>query len=70
MMILQANKIRKSYGNKLNKQEVLKGIDIHIQKGEFVSIMGHQGPGKPHCLTCCLRLIRSVTERSTLTETK
>lgn len=40
MMILQANKIRKSYGNKLNKQEVLKGIDIHIQKGEFVSIMG------------------------------
>ena len=28
MNILEANKIHKSYGNKFNKQEVLKGIDI------------------------------------------
>ena len=32
MTILEAKKIHKSYGNKFNKQEVLKGIDISIQK--------------------------------------
>jgi putative ABC transport system ATP-binding protein len=29
-----------------NKMEVLKGINIHIEKGEFVSIMGSSGSGK------------------------
>ncbi|PUB09937.1 ABC transporter ATP-binding protein [Paenisporosarcina sp. OV554] len=46
MNILEATKIHKSYGNKVNRQEVLKGIDISIQKGEFVSIMGASGSGK------------------------
>ena len=32
MNILEATKIHKSYGNKLNKQEVLKGIDITSRK--------------------------------------
>ena len=40
MNILEAKKIHKSYGNKFNKQEVLKGLDISIAEGEFVSIMG------------------------------
>lgn len=46
MAILEAAKLHKSYGNKFNKQEVLKGIDLTIQKGEFVSIMGASGSGK------------------------
>ncbi|GAF14694.1 bacitracin export ATP-binding protein BceA [Bacillus sp. JCM 19046] len=45
-MILQANKLRKAYGNKWNKQEVLKGIDLLIDRADFVSIMGASGSGK------------------------
>lgn len=49
MSILEAHKIHKSYGNKLNMQEVLKGIDIVIEEGEFVSIMEPPAQVKPHC---------------------
>ncbi|WP_096199982.1 ABC transporter ATP-binding protein [Bacillus sp. FJAT-45350] len=46
MNLLEAKKIHKSYGNKFTRQEVLKGIDISIEKGEFVTIMGASGSGK------------------------
>ncbi|WP_434121314.1 ABC transporter ATP-binding protein [Salinicoccus roseus] len=45
-MILEAKDIKKSYGNRFNRTEVLKGIDMNIDKGEFVSIMGASGSGK------------------------
>src|SRR5699024_10176702 len=45
-MILEANKIHKSYGNKFNKQQALKGMDTQIEKSEFVTIMGPSGAGK------------------------
>lgn len=38
--------IHKSYAVGLNKLHVLKGIDLEIQKGEFVSVMGSSGSGK------------------------
>jgi putative ABC transport system ATP-binding protein len=44
--VIKLEQIRKSY--KLNNAsfEVLKGIDMHIKEGEFVSIMGSSGSGK------------------------
>ncbi|WP_102262349.1 ABC transporter ATP-binding protein [Mesobacillus jeotgali] len=56
MIVLEANKLYKTYGNKFNKQEVLKGLDIKIQKGEFLSIMGASGSGK----TTLLNVLSSI----------
>ncbi|WP_424358629.1 ABC transporter ATP-binding protein [Methanocella sp. MCL-LM] len=38
--------VRKSYVMGKNELEVLKGVDVRINRGEFVSIMGPSGSGK------------------------
>ena len=60
MAILEATKIHKSYGSKLNKQSVLSGLDISIEEGEFVGIMGSSGSGK----TTLLNVLSSIDQIS------
>lgn len=60
MKMLEATKIYKSFGNKFNKQEVLKGIDISVDEGEFVGIMGASGSGK----TTLLNVLSSIDKVS------
>lgn len=43
--MIELNNIHKTYHNGA-PLHVLKGIDLHIRKGEFVSIMGASGSGK------------------------
>ena len=44
--MISLKNIRKSYHTDYNSLEVLKGIDLDIKQGEFVSIMGSSGSGK------------------------
>ncbi len=44
--MIELQGIEKSYKTSNNSLKVLKGIDLHIKDGEFVSIMGSSGSGK------------------------
>ncbi len=44
--MIKLQNITKSYTTGQNKLQVLKGIDLNINEGEFVSIMGSSGSGK------------------------
>lgn len=44
--MIQIKKVNKYYINGENKLHALQDVDFHIQKGEFVSIMGSSGSGK------------------------
>jgi len=44
--MIELNEINKSYVTGSNKLHVLKGIDLKIAAGEFVSVMGSSGSGK------------------------
>ena len=44
--MIKIEKLHKSYVTGSNSLHVLKGIDLHIEQGEMVSIMGASGSGK------------------------
>lgn len=54
--MLQSKNLKKSFG----KQEILKGINAHVHKGEVVSIIGPSGSGKSTFLRC-LNLMEEPT---------
>ena len=44
--MLKINQLHKSYKTEFNELHVLKGLNLNIENGEFVSIMGSSGSGK------------------------
>ena len=52
MAIIEVQKLQKKYGN----LEVLKSIDLSIEEGEVVCIIGPSGSGKSTFLRCLNRL--------------
>ncbi|GAA1821747.1 ABC transporter ATP-binding protein [Nesterenkonia flava] len=45
-MSLSVDRIWKSYSTKRGVQSVLRGVDLEVRRGEFVSLIGHSGCGK------------------------
>ena len=45
-MFLEIRGIKKSFGTGDSRVNVLKGLDLDIEKGEFVVIVGPSGAGK------------------------
>lgn len=45
-MFIEISQIRKSFGEGDSRVEVLKGIDVGIEKGEFCVLLGPSGSGK------------------------
>ena len=61
--MITLNNIHKSYVMGSSKLHVLKGIDLNIEQGEFVSIMGSSGSGKS-------TLLNQLTQSRVLAENK
>ena len=51
-MIIQAQKVKKIYRTGNLRVEALKGIDVAVEQGEMVAIMGQSGCGKTTLLNC------------------
>ena len=62
MAYLSIENITKSFGN----TEVLKGINLNVEKGEVVSIIGSSGSGKTTLLRCINFLETADTGTMTL----
>ena len=45
-MFLEIRNIKKSFGTGDSKVDVLKGLDLDIEKGEFCVLLGPSGSGK------------------------
>lgn len=67
MTLIETRNLVKKFGTGETEVEILKGIDLKIQRGEFVAIMGPSGSGKSTLLTI-LGGIETPTSGSVLLE--
>lgn len=68
--MLTVKDLHKSYQVGKNTYEVLKGVSLEVDKGEFVAVMGSSGSGKTTLLNCISCYIPSDSGRILLGDTE
>jgi nitrate/nitrite transport system ATP-binding protein len=57
MALLELSNVKKGYGNSAARTEVLGGVDLAVEEGEFVAIVGYSGSGKTTLVSLVAGLI-------------
>jgi nitrate ABC transporter ATP-binding subunit len=65
-MSLEIKGVRKTFRTKSGAQEVLRGVDLDVAHGEFISIIGHSGCGKSTLLNVVGGLVQQDAGSVTL----
>ena len=58
MAFLELSGVSKSYGEGGRRSEVLRGVDLEMERGEVVAIVGYSGSGKTTLLSLVAGLLR------------
>ncbi|MDX1950864.1 MAG: ABC transporter ATP-binding protein, partial [Verrucomicrobiota bacterium] len=68
MPFLELKNVSKSFGNRHARTEVLKDINLSINKGEFVAIVGYSGSGKTTLISLIGGLLQQDSGTMTLND--
>src|SRR5689334_5104756 len=68
MAFLELNNVSKSYHFGRNSVPVLENINLEIERGEFVAIVGYSGAGKTTLISLIAGLIQADSRTITLTD--
>ena len=68
MAFLELNNVSKSYGAERARTDVLRNVNLRIERGEFVAIVGYSGSGKTTLISMIAGLIRPDAGTITLND--
>lgn len=68
MAFLELKNVRKGFGAKGSRAEVLREVNLSIEKGEFVAIVGYSGAGKTTLISLIAGLLRADSGSITLND--